>query len=561
MRTSVWNQRGYDLAFKFCSCDCGHGNLKKQEEEAKESKEEKKRKKEKTSQLPKLNVGDKGKVSDVKDFSDKFGRDKRIGDGSQAFSPKQTTEVVPIPTSPWLEGKETNCPEKVAPLMECLPAPTLASFFPTTRAASPKPAAPCPPTGLPWPQYEMWPSQVYRKEQWSPSDYVAPTDISGLYSEQKESVADGDPEEDWDVFQSENSSSEEFSSAPGECLGQETGQESWGLAGIGDSLQKDLVMGAMTSKAALQNLAQSKGAEKTQVQVKSTEADVEVLQLRQQLLAEAIARKDALKTISHLKGAMDMEEGEKAKEAAEWARRNNNLVEKLHTMEVKHAAEINLLRQELRQSQTFGVEKMGTIIQLEEQLSAAREAHKPCRGIAEGFGRELGSEQFLHCSAKSALQRAEIELLEEERSTKKEEANEVKLLMEVFNKEMLKVGKSFAESRRKMMKKVSTLEERLQDVSKVVENIKFKGSISAEKKRDHEQVVNGKVDQLIISVEEEFMKAQELGASIASRQKLMEEDFEAGRMRQKELTKETEDVKEIVNRLKHVLKTLEDRQG
>ena len=108
MRTSVWNQRGYDLAFKFCSCDCGHGHLKKQEEEAKESKEEKKRKKEKTSQLPKLNVGDKGKVSDVKDFSDKFGRDKRIGDGPQAIPPKQSTEAVAISVSPWMESMETK---------------------------------------------------------------------------------------------------------------------------------------------------------------------------------------------------------------------------------------------------------------------------------------------------------------------------------------------------------------------------------------------------------------------------------------------------------------------
>merc|ERR1719209_335010 len=45
VRSSVWNQRGYDLAFKFCSCDCGHGHLKKQLEEAKESKEDKKKEK------------------------------------------------------------------------------------------------------------------------------------------------------------------------------------------------------------------------------------------------------------------------------------------------------------------------------------------------------------------------------------------------------------------------------------------------------------------------------------------------------------------------------------
>ena len=70
-----------------------------------------------------------------------------------------------------------------------------------------------------------------------------------------------------------------------------------------------------------------------------------------------------------------------------------------------------------------------------------------------------------------------------------------------------------------------------------------------------------KVGQMITNVEEEFMKAQELGASIASRQKLLEEDFEAGRRRQVELTKEAEDAMEIVNRLKGVLKTLEDRQG
>merc|ERR1712226_1592279 len=111
----------------------------------------------------------------------------------------------------------------------------------------------------------------------------------------------------------------------GECLGQqETCQESfWGLAGIGESLQKDLVVRAMASKTALQNLAQAKGVEKT---VCSTEGNVEVIQLRQQLLAETIARKDALKTISHLKGAMDMEEEEKVKEAAEWERKNNELV-------------------------------------------------------------------------------------------------------------------------------------------------------------------------------------------------------------------------------------------
>ena len=142
MRTSVWNQRGYDLAFKFCSCDCGHGHLKKQLEEAKESKEDKKRKKEKTSQQPKLNVGDKGKVSDVKDFSDKFGRDKRIGELSQdwkirgelapqAVLSKQSTEAGAIPISPWI--KETNCCERA----EGLAVPTLASFFPSLAATSP----------------------------------------------------------------------------------------------------------------------------------------------------------------------------------------------------------------------------------------------------------------------------------------------------------------------------------------------------------------------------------------------------------------------------------------
>ena len=545
VRTSVWNQRGYDLAFTFCSCDCGHGHLKKNEvEETKESKEEKKRKKEKTSQLPKLNVGDKGKVSDVKDFSEKFGRDKRIGDG--AIPSKQPTEAVAIPISPWLESKETNCQEKMAPLMEGLAAPTLASFFPT-QATSPKHTVSLHPT---WRQYEMRPSQVYRKEQWSPTDYsVASMDSSSLYSGQKESVADGEPQEDWEVFESEdeNSSLDEFSSAHGECLVQETGQDSfWGLAGIGESLQKDLVVGAMTSKAALQNLAQAK-SQGNEVPVSSTGANVEVIQLRQQLLAETIARKDALKTISHLKGAMDMEEGEKAKEAAEWARRNNGLVEKLHTMEVKHAAEITLLKQELRQSQSFGVVKMGTISQLEEQLRAAREAHELSSRAEEQLKK---------------MQRAELELFDKERLRKAEEEKEVKLLLEVFNKEMLKVGKSFAESRRIIMKKVSALEERLREVSKGVENVKFKGSTNSEDKRgDHEKIGNVRVGQMITSVEEEFMKAQELGTSIASRQKLLEKDFEAGRRRQQELTKETEGAMEIINRLKHVLKTLEDRQG
>ena len=542
VRTSVWNQRGYDLAFKFCSCDCGHGHLKKQLEEAKESKEEKKRKKEKSSQLPKLNVGDKGKVSDVKDFSDKFGRDKRIGEVSQDWKskdelvpPKQSTEVE-LPISPWSKG--TNCGEKA----EGSAASTLASFFPSLAATSSKPALPLPPTESPWPQCEMWPSQVYGKEQWSPSEYVAPVDILSLYCGRKESQADNEPEEDCDVYESEdeNSSLDEFSSAHGECFGQETGQ---GLTGIGENLQMDLVMGAMASKTALQNLAQAKGVEKSS-------PEVEVIQLRQQLLAETVARKDAMKTISHLKGAMDMEEGEKAKEAAEWARRNNGLVEKLHTMEVKHAAEVNLLKRHLRQSQSFGVEKMGTISQLEEQLSAARKAW------AEGLRRVAGSEEL------RKLQRTELELSDEEKS-RKEEENEVKLLMEVFNKEMLKVGKSFAESRRNIVKKVAALEERLRLVSEGVENVKFKGSISCEENSwgDQEKDGNVKVGQMITNVEEEFMKAHELGASIASRQRLLEDDFEAGRRRQMELTKETEDAMEIVNRLKGVLKTLEDRQG
>ena len=112
MRTSVWNQRGYDLAFKFCSCDCGHGHLKKNEvEEAKESKEEKKRKKEKTSQLPKLNVGDKGKVSDVKDFSEKFGRDKRIGDGPIPSKSSTVYSVLNLPMSelPKFLAKTVKC--------------------------------------------------------------------------------------------------------------------------------------------------------------------------------------------------------------------------------------------------------------------------------------------------------------------------------------------------------------------------------------------------------------------------------------------------------------------
>merc|ERR1719237_192479 len=282
----------------------------------------------------------------------------------------------------------------------------------------------------------------------------------------------------WDVFESEdeNSSLEEFSSAHGECFGQETGQ---GLTGIGENLQMDLVMGAMASKTALQNLAQAKGVEKSS-------PEVEVIQLRQQLLAETVARKDAMKTISHLKGAMDMEEGEKAKEAAEWARRNNGLVEKLHTMEVKHAAEVNLLKRHLRQSQSFGVEKMGTISQLEEQLSAARKAW------AEGLRRVAGSEEL------RKLQRTELELSDEEKSRKEEEI-EVKLLMEVFNKEMLKVGKSFAESRRNIVKKVAALEERLRLVCEGVENVKIKGSISSG--GDQEKNGNVKVGQMITNVE------------------------------------------------------------
>ena len=106
------------------------------------------------------------------------------------------------------------------------------------------------------------------------------------------------------------------------------------------------------------------------------------------------------------------------------------------------------------------------------------------------------------------------------------------------------------------------MEERLREVSKGVENVKFKGSTNSEDKRgDYEKIGNVRVGQMITSVEEEFMKAQELGASIASRQKLLEKDFEVGRRRQQELTKETESVMEIINRLKHVLKTLEDRQG
>ena len=52
--------------------------------------------------------------------------------------------------------------------------------------------------------------------------------------EAMECVADGEPEEDCEVFESkdENSSLDEFSSAHGECQAQEAGQESFcGLAG------------------------------------------------------------------------------------------------------------------------------------------------------------------------------------------------------------------------------------------------------------------------------------------------------------------------------------------
>ena len=134
--------------------------------------------------------------------------------------------------------------------------------------------------------------------------------------------------------------------------------------------------------------------------------------------------------------------------------------------------------------------------------------------------------------------------------------------MEVFNKEMVKVGKSFAENRRKMIKKVATLEERLRLVSEGVENVKFKRSIGSEVNGgDREKIANVQVVEMVTSVEEEFMKAQELAASIASRQKVLEEEFEAGRRRQTDLTKETEGAMEIMKRLKHLLKTLEDRQG
>ena len=558
VRTSVWNQRGYDLAFKFCSCDCGHGHLRKQLEEAMETKEEKKRKREKTNQLPKLNMGDKGKVSDVKDFSDKFC--KKIADSVQAVPTKQQT------VSSWMKLKENPPHEEEAPLTEGLAAHTLASFFPP-QAAVPEPTVPLPSTSSPWetrpgffpttlpdflkpcpsqPAWEwdqcmMWGNQDFRKDEWSTSGAVAPSVGSSLNSSLREYLADGKLEED--VFESEDEiSSDEFSSAHGEFLGQqEIGQESRrGLVDIGESMQKELVVGAMASRAALQNLAHVKDS---QVAVNCTklDANAEVLQLRQQLMAETTARKDAMKTIYQLRGSRDVEEVQKASEAAEWARKNNELLEQLHTMEVKHAAEVNLLKQELKQSHSYVDEQFRTARKTDEFSTQAEDL-----SIKEVTGR------------KGNMQRSELGISEEE-CFKKEG---VKVLVDVLNKEMLKVGKLFAESRRKILKKIATLEERLELASKVVEHIKCKGSTEIHENRgDQEKTDEAKVSQIITSVEEEFVKVQRLETSIMSRQKFLEEDFEAGKRRQTELSREREEAMEIVNRLKHVLKTLEDRQG
>ena len=169
----------------------------------------------------------------------------------------------------------------------------------------------------------MWGNLDFRKDEWPTSGAVAPSVGSSLNRGLREYLADGKLEAD--VFESEDEiSSDEFSSAHGEFLGQqEIGQESRrGLVDIGESMQKELVVGAMASRAALQNLAHVKDSQ-VAVNCIKLDANAEVLQLRQQLMAETTARKDAMKTIYQLRGSRDVEEVQKASEAAEWARKNN----------------------------------------------------------------------------------------------------------------------------------------------------------------------------------------------------------------------------------------------
>ena len=94
-QANLWTHKGYDLIFKSCQCNCGHGSLRKDLDYQPPEQRRQEKKKEKTSQKPKLN--NSWQSVSGQSYYGKTGKDPCV-DSSPSQTKRSLKEYQPSPS-------------------------------------------------------------------------------------------------------------------------------------------------------------------------------------------------------------------------------------------------------------------------------------------------------------------------------------------------------------------------------------------------------------------------------------------------------------------------------
>ena len=449
----MWIYRGYDLVYKLCTCDCGHGHIKKDLEEEKfvlasKSSEEKK-KKEKVNLKPKLNLP-MDKVSEQRHFGS--WKERKVGQ----LTPSQQREE-----------REQDQDEAVSsPAARPSSGLSLSSYLP------PEQEQPSVETVTDLGTWAL--ATPFRKEEgdWlaSASGRLA-TLLTPRNGSQSSSLGTGFRKEEgerWESAPSQSYQQADLFSAGSASLGgasQSSSLGAWAQGAPGEDLYQSEEEGDCDSK--------EPGEEETFPLMGSSKSEQELLwrvaKLEKELRGEQTAKREAGEALEQLRCARVAQEKDKIREMAGWKKETGNLVAKLERLEEDHKQKVAYIMQVAEAAHIKEEAMIVEVARLQKEVGAERE-------VKELAGQKVLvlRQEKLRLEDRAKDERDRFQAILQQNMMNKEVVNQevdFKGLVTAFDDEMCKVGKMIVKNRNEMIAKIMVLEGKVSGVSKKVINL------------------------------------------------------------------------------------------
>ena len=558
----MWIYRGYDLVYKLCTCDCGHGHIKKDLEEEKsvqasKSTEEKK-KKEKVNLKPKLNLP-MDKVSEQRHFGS--WKERKVGQ----LTPSQQREE-----------REQDQDEAVSSLA-ARPSTglSLSSYLP------PEQEQPSVETVTDLGSWAL--ATPYRKEE---GDWLASASgrLATLLTPRNGSQSSSSM-----GFRKEEGERWESGGSQANTGGQSYQQAdlfSAGSASLGGASQSSS-LGAWAQGAPGEDLYQSEdeevdcdsrepGEEETFPLMGSSKSEQELLwrvaKLEKELRGEQAAKKEAAEALEQLRCARVAQEKERIREMTGWKKETGNLVAKLARLEEDHKEKVAYIMQVAEAAHLKEEAMMVEVARLQKEVGAERE-------VKELAGQKvlILRQEKLRLEDRAKDERDRFQAIMQQNLMNKEVVNQevdFKGLVTAFDDEMCKVGKMIVKNRNEMIAKIMVLEGKVAGVSKKVMNLKSeakflprKVAVEEDSNNNFEATVkeldgNGEEDSSIkiYSLNQKLSELEKVFENMTALQKQLVEEVAVGRQAGEQNREETRELRDCVARMEgRVGKMLEDQ--